>query len=83
MGIPIAKPTDMAALFDRLAACVDMHGMRLCINSYLGDGRARFRCCRTANAGIAPNSAATNRKRAYDKLGINSRAALFALCRPD
>lgn len=34
-----------------------------------------------AALGITPNSAATYRKRAYAKLGINSRAALFALCR--
>lgn len=29
---------------------------------------------------IAPNSVVTYRKRAYEKLGINSRAQLFALC---
>ncbi|MFC3230666.1 LuxR C-terminal-related transcriptional regulator [Marinibaculum pumilum] len=31
--------------------------------------------------GIAPSSVATYRRRAYEKLGISSRAALFALCR--
>ncbi len=34
-----------------------------------------------ANIGIAPNSVVTYRRRAYSKLGINSRADLFALCR--
>lgn len=32
--------------------------------------------------GVRPSSVATYRARAYAKLGINSRAALFALCRP-
>ena len=31
--------------------------------------------------GVAPSSIITYRKRAYDKLGIRSRAQLFALCR--
>lgn len=31
--------------------------------------------------GISPETVATYRKRAYDKLGIASRGALFALCR--
>lgn len=30
---------------------------------------------------VSPSSVVTYRRRAYDKLGINSRAALFALCR--
>jgi DNA-binding NarL/FixJ family response regulator len=30
---------------------------------------------------IAPSSVVTYKKRAYDKLGICSRAQLFALCR--
>ena len=34
-----------------------------------------------AEIGIAANSVVTYRKRAYAKLGINSRADLFALCR--
>ncbi|NLW05604.1 MAG: helix-turn-helix transcriptional regulator, partial [Pseudomonadaceae bacterium] len=29
---------------------------------------------------VAPSSVVTYRKRAYDKLGISSRAQLFALC---
>lgn len=33
--------------------------------------------------GIAASSVITYRKRAYQKLGINSRSALFALCRQD
>jgi DNA-binding CsgD family transcriptional regulator len=34
-----------------------------------------------ANIGVATNSVITYRKRAYTKLGITSRGALFALCR--
>lgn len=41
---------------------------------------------RTADAiarevGIAPSTVVTYRKRAYDKLGVTSRAGLFAICR--
>lgn len=32
--------------------------------------------------GVTPHSVVTYRRRAYAKLGIHSRAALFALCRP-
>lgn len=35
-----------------------------------------------AELGLAPSSIITYRKRAYAKLGINSRGSLFALCRP-
>ncbi|AZV78731.1 LuxR family transcriptional regulator [Parasedimentitalea marina] len=34
-----------------------------------------------ANIGVAPSTVVTYRKRAYSKLGISSRASLFALCR--
>lgn len=34
-----------------------------------------------ADLGIAPSSVVTYRRRAYDKLGISSRGALFAICR--
>ncbi|WP_372602783.1 LuxR C-terminal-related transcriptional regulator [Actibacterium sp.] len=32
--------------------------------------------------GLQPTSVVTYRRRAYDKLGISSRASLFAICRP-
>lgn len=34
-----------------------------------------------AEIGVAPSTVVTYRKRAYSKLGINSRASLFAICR--
>jgi DNA-binding CsgD family transcriptional regulator len=34
-----------------------------------------------ADIGVAASSAITYHKRAYEKLGITSRGALFALCR--
>lgn len=34
-----------------------------------------------ADLGVAPSSVITYRRRAYDKLGISSRGALFAICR--
>lgn len=33
-----------------------------------------------AQMGVAPSTAVTYRKRAYDKLGVTSRAGLFAIC---
>lgn len=35
-----------------------------------------------ADLGVAPSSVITYRRRAYAKLGINSRGSLFAICRP-
>lgn len=34
-----------------------------------------------ADLGVAPSSVVTYRRRAYEKLGISSRGALFAICR--
>jgi DNA-binding CsgD family transcriptional regulator len=35
-----------------------------------------------ADIGVSPATVVTYRRRAYEKLGINARAELFALCRP-
>lgn len=35
-----------------------------------------------AEIGVAPSTVVTYRKRAYNKLGISSRASLFSICRP-
>ena len=40
-----------------------------------------FHCLPSNNLGVSVKTAATYRQRAYQKLGISSKGALFALCR--
>ena len=67
--------TDYPALLDVLSA----RERAVCIGILSGQKAELI----AAEIGVAPSTVVTYRKRAYRKLGISSRARLFAICRKD
>lgn len=63
------EPAALAVLSDRERA--------VCLGMLAGKKAEAI----AADLGVAPSSVVTYRRRAYEKLGISSRGALFAICR--